>query len=253
VSAFDKRDEELLRGLAGYAAIAVYNAQLYEQARQDAETKALLLHEVNHRVKNNLDGILGMLYIERRHAPPEALPAYGTIIEDLTQRITGLAQVHNMLSEQEWAPLNLSQLAQTIIQSTLQNALDDVTFTLNVAFTAITVEPAQAHHLALVLSELATNTLKYAVAGRDEVQIEVEITQKDGIIVLTYRNDGPGFPEEVRRLEHHSAGLDIVKRTVRKNLQGELILSNTPDGAVTEIQFKAESKDVRWADNPTTR
>ncbi|MFP4394230.1 MAG: PAS domain S-box protein [Anaerolineales bacterium] len=242
VGAFDDQDTELLRGLAGYAAIAVYNAQLYEQARRDAETKALLLHEVNHRVKNNLDGILGMLYIERRHAPPETLPAYGPIIEDLTQRIAGLAQVHQMLSEQAWAPLNLSQLAETIIQTSLQNALDDVTFTLDITPTAITVEPAPAHHLALILSELATNTLKYAVAGRDAVHIKVQITQKDGTIILTYRNDGPDFPEDVLDLDRHSAGLDIIKRTVRKSLQGKITLRNTPQGAETEIRFKADSK-----------
>ena len=90
---------------------------------------------------------------------------------------------------------------------------------------------------------MATNTLKYAAAGRDTVQIEVQITQKDGIITLTYRNDGPGFPEEVIRLERHSAGLDIIKRTVSKTLQGELTLRNTPDGAVTELQFPAGNKE----------
>ncbi len=243
VAAFDDRDAEILRGLAGYAAIAVYNAQLYEQARQDAETKALLLHEVNHRVKNNLDGILGMLYIERRHAPPEALPAYGPIIEDLTQRIMGLAQVHQMLSEQEWAPLNLGQLAETIIQMSLQNALDDVSFTLDIPPTAITVEPGQAHHLALILSELTTNTLKHAIADRDAVHIEVQITQEDNIITLIYRNDGPGFPEEVLNLESHSAGLDIIKRSVRHSLQGQITLRNTPDGAETELHFKAGTKE----------
>jgi PAS domain S-box-containing protein len=79
VEAFDDRDIERLQGLAGYAAIAVYNAQLYEQTRRDAETKDLLLREVNHRVKNNLNAIIGLLYVERRHAPPEALPAYRPI------------------------------------------------------------------------------------------------------------------------------------------------------------------------------
>jgi PAS domain S-box-containing protein len=241
VGAFDIRDMEMLQGLAGYAAIAVYNAQLYEQTQQDAETKALLLREVNHRVKNNLDAIIGLLYVERRYAPPEALSAYRPIMDDLTQRITGLSEVHQMLSGGEWAPLNLSELAERIIQVMVRGARDDVNITLDVLPASVYVQPAQAQHLALILSELTTNTLKYGVNGRDAVHIAVRITQEDDIITLIYRNDGPGYPDDVLRLERHSAGLDIVKRSVRKNLRGELTLRNE-DGAVTEIRFRAEDR-----------
>jgi two-component sensor histidine kinase len=228
---------DILKEVADSLAIAFQQAQLLEQTRHDAQTKTLLLREVNHRVKNNLDAIIGLLYVERRHAPPEALPAYGPIMQDLTQRIMGLAEVHRMLSEVAWAPLNLSEMAEKIIQTAVQGTDAEAHVEIDVAPATVRVGSAQAHHLALVLSELTTNTLKHAVAGRDRVRISVQITEQDGTITLCYRNDGPGYAEDVLNLERHNAGLDIVKRTVRKNLRGELILRNE-GGAVTEIRFQ---------------
>ena len=59
IDRFSTADLTLLEPLVSFAAIAIENARLYEQAQQDAEIKSVLLQEVNHRVKNNLTGILG--------------------------------------------------------------------------------------------------------------------------------------------------------------------------------------------------
>jgi len=93
-----------------------------------------------------------------------------------------------------------------------------------------------------LLGELTTNTLKHAVDDRAGVHIEVRIAQKDGMITLTYRNDGPDYPEDVLNLKRYSAGLDIVKQSVHKSLQGDLSLHNA-DGAVAEIRFKPRGKE----------
>lgn len=236
---FQPEHEEILQEVADSLAIALQQARLLDQAQRDAETKALLLREVNHRAKNNLDAIIGLLYVERRHAPPEALPAYSRIMEDLTLRIMGLAQVHHLLSEAGWKPLLLSELAEYIIQSAVRAASHQVPVTLEVEPAPVYVTPNQAHHLALVISELATNTLKYASAGQKEIYVSVHVVQEGDRITFSYRNNGPGYPPEVLRLEHYSAGLDIVRRIVDKNLRGDLILRNE-DGAVTEIRFRVE-------------
>jgi ribose transport system ATP-binding protein len=230
---------EIMEEVAASLAIAIQQARLLEQTRRDAETKDLLLREVNHRVKNNLDAIIGLLYIERRHAPPAALPAYRPIMEDLTQRITSLAQVHQMLSESEWAPLNLSELVEQIIGTLVQSAAEDVEVTLEVASSPIRISPAQSQHLALILSELTTNTLKYAAVDRDAVRVTVEIVPEGEALTLIYQNDGPGYPADVLNGERTNVGLDIVRQLVEKNLRGRLSLFND-SGAVTRITFKPE-------------
>jgi two-component sensor histidine kinase len=230
---------EMMEEIGASLAVALQQARLLEQTRQDAKTKELLLREVNHRVKNNLDAIIGLLYVERRHAPPEAQPVYRPIMERLTQRITGLAQVHEMLSQAEWAPLNLGELTEQIIHTTVRGTCDHTAVHCEVAPTPVRVSPAQAQHLALIISELTTNTLKYAGNDRDTIRINVRITQTGDTITLTYRNDGPPYPEDVLSLKWHSAGMDIITNFVRKNLRGDLTLSNE-GGAVTEIRFQRE-------------
>ncbi len=239
--AFQTAHLEILEEVAASLTIALQQARLLEQTQQDAETKDLLLREVNHRVKNNLEAIMGLLYIERRHAPPETLSAYQHIIEDLNQRVTSLAHVHEMLSAGEWTPLNLSALAEQIIQSIVASVSNDVEVRLDIPPTSVVVTAAQAQRLALIFNELTTNTLKYAGVGRDVVHIDVQIVQEDEDIILTYHNDGPDYPADVLRLARFNAGLDIIQKIVYHNLQGTLTLRNNV-GPVTEIQFKQQVK-----------
>ncbi len=241
---FNEADLRIAESLAATASIAIRNAQLYDQTQRDADTKTLLLREVNHRVKNNLGAILGLLYVEERHAPPEALPAYTPILERLTRRVTSLAQIHKMLAATEWAPLRLSELAQSIIHQTASAMAHEVQVELEVSPSPICLPPNPAHHIALILNELTINTIEHAVAGRDAVRIELQITQKDEDIILTYLSDGPGYPPEVLESEGYNAGLDIIQRMITDTLQGELTLRNTSGGAVAEIRFQIDDTNI---------
>jgi two-component sensor histidine kinase len=236
---FQPQHVQILEGVAASLAVALQQAHLLEQTRSDAETKDLLLREVNHRVKNNLDAIIGLLYVERRYAPPGALPVYRPIMEDLTRRISSLAQVHQMLSESEWAPLRADELAEQIIRTIARGAPQDCRLDLDLAPSPVRIDPAQAQHLALILSELTTNTLKYAAADRDTVTVTVQISPEGGTIKLVYRDDGPGYPQDVLSLARHSAGLEIIQRSAATSLRGSLTLRNE-NGAVTEIRFPKE-------------
>ena len=87
---FTEQDAELMMAMAHQAAIALENARLYQQAMYDAEAKAMLLHEVNHRVKNNLAAIIGLLYAEQRYARTGKQGVYQRMIKELANRIQGL-------------------------------------------------------------------------------------------------------------------------------------------------------------------
>jgi len=226
VNRFQSTDLVLVESLATTAAIAIENAQLYEQARRDAETKSVLLREVNHRVKNNLSAIIGLLYAERRRARTEDMAAYEFMMQDLINRVQGLTTVHDMLSASGWAPLSLSDLTIRLIQSALQMLPRGKRVSIDVTPSPIRVTPDQAHNLALVINELATNTVKYTLHERHAAQITVSIgiDDDDGTrtVLVEFRDDGPGYPEEILRLERHSVGLDLMQNIVRKRLRGEL-------------------------------
>jgi PAS domain S-box-containing protein len=236
VGRFNATHQTLLESLAATAAIAIQNAQWYEQARQDAETKLTLLHEVNHRIKNNLTAIIGLLYAERHHAQTKDR-TYQDILNTLINRVQGLATVHELLSASEWRSLLLSDLARQIIHAALHVLSPPQRVLVDVSPSPVEVSPAQANHLALVINELATNSLKYALPKRDKGQITVQITQEENTIWFQFQDDGPGYPEDVLNLEHKNVGLYLIQNIVHNNLHGELTLRND-HGAVTVIRFK---------------
>jgi two-component sensor histidine kinase len=250
---FTSADLQLVESLATTAAIAIENAQLYEaaqemqrQTQQDAETKAILLEEVNHRVKNNLAAIAGMLYVEKRHAKKTGEQrTYQELVEDLVNRIEGLATVHRLLSASQWSPLPLKQLTEQVIQSALQTLPPDKWVNTNVlSVDLIQVTPKQANNLAMVINELATNVVKYSLLERQTVQITVRMALEDETVLFEFRDDGPGFPEEVLRSERQNVGLYLVQNIVCGDMRGEIRLDND-EGAVVAIQFPYRLNDER--------
>jgi len=244
VDRFHPADLELLEPLAMVAATAIENAWLYEQAQQDAKTKSLLLREVNHRVKNNLSAIVGLLYAERRYARMEDQAVYQPIMRALANRVQGLATVHSLLSISEWTPLLLSELTTQVIHSSLQTLPRGKRASVDVTPSPVRVTPDQAHNLALVINELATNTIRHTLRERDAAHISVRIGLDDETtaptVLFEFRDDGPGYPEEVLQLERHNVGFDLIRNIVRKSLRGELSLHND-QGAVAVIRFKAQA------------
>ncbi len=238
---FSQSDVELLEMFAAHAALALNNARLVEQTRQDAKIKARLLQEVNHRVKNNLAAIIGLLYTEQQHIRQAGGEAYESILHDLLQRVEGLATVHQMLSAAQWLPLPLDDLTRQVIQSCLQAVPANRLVRINVVQvdSGLRVISDQAHSLALIINELATNTVKYAVPHRELTQISVNITTEANgeTVVFEYRDNGPGYPDEVLRYNRQNVGLDLVENITRSNLEGGMALQNN-SGAVTVLRFK---------------
>ena len=217
--------------------------RLYEQTARDAKTKTMLLREVNHRVKNNLTGIIGLIHTEQRYASEQKRAVVQEAMERLIQRINALAQVHDILSWTEWAPVSLSNMATHILSAALDAVPLDRQIVMDVDPSKIKVLPQQANNLALVLNELVTNAIKYATSGGTTTHLAVQIDQEeDDTVLLEIRDSGPGYPPDVLRLERHGVGLYLVRILVEHALGGSLLLAND-GGAVTAIRFRVEERN----------
>ncbi len=207
---------------------------MYETARSDAETRMELLREVNHRVKNNLAAIIGLLYAARRYMDADTADVWKPIQDDLVRRIEGLATVHSMLSTSRWSPLPMERLLERIVNSALKALPEGRKLDLSIGTDEIRLGADQAHQVGMLVNELAANTLKYAVPERSTVEVDIEARLEDGGVRIVYRDNGPGFPEEVLSMERHSLGFDLMRNIVRGSLGGEMYLRND-GGAVVEM------------------
>jgi len=236
---YTQEHAQLTEVFAAQAAVAIENARLYEEAQQHGEMMSVLLNEVNHRVKNNLTGIIGLLYVARSRAKVDDQVSYQATMDELIGRIRGLASVHTMLSESEWTPLRLTDLAYEIIHAALRAMPYGQQVLVDIPVSDVRVTSDQAHNLALVINELTTNAMKYALEDRERAQIIFRADLDERVICCEFRDDGPGYPDEVIRLERHSVGFDLIQNIIKSNLHGELLLENR-EGAVAVIKFRAE-------------
>ncbi len=216
--------------------------KLYHQTELDARTKAELLNEVNHRVKNNLMAVQGLLLAERRQAHPDGRPFVESAIDNIAGRIDGLLSVHKLLSASQWGPMHISELAETIISRLLAGAHGSCRVSLDVDNSALEISPRQASSLALVFNEIATNTVKHAIHGRSAASVRVRTGMDGDSIRIEYRDDGPGYPADVLHGDRSTVGIRLVNQIVTETLRGSLLLANE-GGAVTTMRIRIEEKE----------
>jgi len=211
------------------------------QLRKYTETLTVLLREVNHRVKNNLSALIGMLHMEENRISVSGDVGYIHILRDLISRIRGLATVHSMLSASNWQPLEISQLCEQLIQAIIIGLPVNHKVLLNIDHSPLKINSNQAHHLTLVINELATNSVKYGLNDNSNGLIEVKIQETDNKIHLVFRDNGPGYPDSMIHGDFFNVniGFELIRGIVTQSLDGDLLLRNE-EGAVTEILFVNE-------------
>lgn len=211
--------------------------EVQHELQQREQTQKVLLREVNHRVKNNLSAIISLLHRQQERYADAGVTGYDQLLTDQIRRIQGLLVVHRLLSAQGWQPLGLSYLCETLIQATVRSQ-GSQKMDIHVNSSQVEVDSDQAHHLTMVINELITNTLKYAVPEGRPGRIEVTIAERDQFVDITYADDGPGFPDRMTKdpARHGRVGYDLVHGIVTQSLGGTLELYNR-NGAVVFMTF----------------
>jgi PAS domain S-box-containing protein len=214
-----------------------------EQMRQEAAVKTTLLHDVNHRVKNNLMRLVEIVRLEREVGASSAA-GLRAVLGDMESRLQGMAVVHSMLSNRHWEPLPLSDLVTRVIAAALSGSPIRKQIRLSVLAPEdpLWVVPEQATAVALIMNELATNSVKHAFQGREEGCLEVRLLAENQgpgrpWVRLTYRDDGPGWPEATLHGKGRRVGLHLIQASVRSPLRGGLTLRND-GGATAELTFQ---------------
>lgn len=227
---FSSDDVKLFSTLANQTALAIENAQL--------AVKAVVVQEMHHRVKNNLQNIAMLLRLQL--GDTKAAGAQQALIESIN-RILSMAAVHEVLSREGLRWVDVDEMARNVARSVAQNmSAGERGMQVIVTSADISMPSQPATALALIINELIQNALEHAFRGRPAGLVEVHIDTDDDHITLQVLDDGNGLPPAFDPQTNGNLGLELVRTLARDDLNGEFtMVSEGGTRAVVRIP-------VRW-------
>jgi two-component sensor histidine kinase len=212
-----------------------------EQVAASLREKEVLLKEIHHRVKNNLQIISSLLSLQADHIDdPLALAKF----RESQERINSIALLHESLYRSaDFARIDIAHY----IQRLATNLSDTYCSTcesrvkVNVQVSHLLLDLGTAMPCGLIITELLTNSIKYAFPEGQEGEVYVRLdSDADGAIALTIGDTGVGLPPDTVLGQTDSLGLQLVD-TLVKQLKGTIVISREL-GTQFHITFTPQTK-----------
>jgi two-component sensor histidine kinase len=222
-------------GLIGYFTNVTETKQANEKIVTALAEKEILIREIHHRVKNNLQIISGLLDMTRmRTQDPETTG----ILTDMMMRIKTMAQIHTRLYQsKQFDKIDMSdhirdQMAD--LSSIYGRSGPEITYTVEAEDLFLPVD--QAIPCALVVNEVVSNAFKHAFRGRRQGTLVVSAHQEGGNVQIRIEDNGIGIPKDVDSYYATSLGLKLIRNLVGQ-LQGTLAIESSGRGTGITIDF----------------
>ena len=226
--------------LVALASIGQRGQSAAEQYHQLLRDKDVLLRELQHRVKNNLQMITALIRMEARNVPDDET---GERFDRLAGRIQALALLYDLLAVENADDgidlgVYLSQVASSVMQA---HAQEGIRLDLKVDTWPVSINVAMP--TGLVVNELMTNALKHAFVGRDGGTITVSSLVSDTGCRVVIADDGVGLPEGKTWPESGKLGA-VIAQSLRQNAKAELEVHSAPnEGVRITILFAREAAE----------
>lgn len=206
-----------------------------ELRKKDEELliKSVVIKEIHHRVKNNLQTIASLLRLQERRTQNSETK---TVLRDCIGRVNSIAIVHEYLSQQDTGLIDVGKVAKGIYQAIISSMLA-YDFVLETHFSAAEVQfPSdKATNIALILNELLQNAIEHAFVGRNHGSLQVDFTEEVDKYTLSIIDDGIGLPKDFQITGRKSLGLKIIKTMAESDLHGSFILRNNAQGGTQAL------------------
>ncbi len=218
------------------------NQEIQERERIERELKGslkekeILLKEVHHRVKNNLQIVHSLLNLQGGKSDSTDLKQ---AIQDANNRLRSMALIHETLyRSNDFSHLDIGTYFESIIKGLNRIYHDpekNVAWTIEVKTQNLNLDKSIA--CGLIINELVTNTFKYAFINQHRGRIHIRLTKlSPKKVELTVADDGAGLPDGIDIKSSDSLGLQIVSMLSEDQLEGSIDIIKK-NGLTVKIQF----------------
>jgi PAS domain S-box-containing protein len=206
-----------------------------QELRDALDAKSVLLHEIDHRVKNNLMMIGSLLRLQSRQIGD---PVFAARLNDMLVRVETLASVHRQLYQSDnLRRFDIGALANTLL-SNIVGSSGRTDIATEFECEPLDVSADLATPLGLILNEIITNSVKHAFRDDRGGKITLSVTKTDGNAVIRISDDGPGFT-----VSEKSPGLGrtLIKRLC-KQVGAAIRWVPTDAGTTVEISLPVKGE-----------
>ena len=246
---FTDREISLAQLLSIQAASAIENARLYERAQREItermraeeqikvslEEKEVLLKEIHHRVKNNLQVISSLLSLQSRCIEDQSVLE---LFQESQNRIRSMALIHEKLyRSQDLVRIDFAEYIRNLATHLVRSYRANLgTVNLKVDANDVSLSVDAAVPCGLIINELVSNSLKHAFIDGREGEIRIELrSDRDHQLTLIVGDNGVGFPRDLDFRSTESLGMQLVN-TLTNQLDGTVELHSN-GGTEFKITF----------------
>ncbi|ABA22614.1 signal transduction histidine kinase [Trichormus variabilis ATCC 29413] len=246
---WEAHELDLLDQLSVPIAIAIQQSSILQQAqnelaeRQKVEVrlrsalaeKEVLLKEVHHRVKNNLQIVSGLLLL---HSQTLKDPELIRTLQESQNRIESISMIHkNLYTSPNIGQLDVVDYVNNLATSILISyQLEPGRISLETHIHPVDLNLDQAIACGLIINELISNSLKHAFPQNTTGAIKIDLQKVDDKIEMTIQDNGIGLPDNLDWRYTDSLGLSLVHDLVTEQLEGTVSIERQP-GTTFKIQF----------------
>lgn len=208
------------------------------QMEDEIAYHAALVQEVHHRVKNNLQMIIGLIGLEAAQTKSDDVKGFARIINGY---IRSMSMTYELLAHSGTECVKLKEMLSRITDSVLQaRSVCGCRIHMDISGDELLLSEQEASTISLVVNELLTNSMKYAFSGCDDGRITLTIEKGNEYSWITVSDNGHGMEQREEIQGGGGLGLRLVESLVRSSLKGTLTVNSSSTGTTVRFSVKTE-------------
>ncbi|MEG0773706.1 ATP-binding cassette domain-containing protein [Clostridium sp.] len=232
-----KEETKYLSAFARHAALAIEDTRLMG--------RSALLQESHHRIKNNLQGIINIISLQKQVSETEVEHKLNEVLDNTISRIKSIAAVHDLLSKDKLGRsiINIKDIVEIVAKYSsamnkklkIELELDDIFIPYN-----------KATSIALIINELISNCIKHAFPSDGKGIIDIKCQKYKDYILLSVEDDGVGITPEFDIDNMNSLGVSIVSSIIKYEFKGNIEFILKAKGTKVKIKLPNEKVFVTY-------